>query len=253
MDPTRRRGSNTLMDESVYLKIFDEDEAYSNLRDLLPEDAPELTEEQIFSETEDIEGLTAKEEVETFEYDPVDNPGDVKYSSYLARRLIIHTEKCDVCVNSFSVDKNGRGEQHRILGKIENKDNAYELVASQLSLQNFTHRASSRFKTVLRENYTSKKLGSSLALAISKTEGFHPVFDACPLHSETNKKFFIKKMVSSLMRLELRQQNHILQDFLKKSRGKAKVASLATSGKDLPKLFLEEKKGNEVIKEYVTS
>jgi hypothetical protein len=49
------------------------------------------------------------------DYNPSANPGDVKYASYLARRLIQQSHSCDLCTNTFSVSKEDRGIQHSIL------------------------------------------------------------------------------------------------------------------------------------------
>jgi hypothetical protein len=233
MDPSRGKNTNCLNDEARFLDIFKSDE-WRKLKKLLPCDAPVPTpavEEQPCSELVPIDQLQGLEN-----YDPKENPGDVKYSSYLSRRIILSTSKCEMCTEAFSVEKENREEQHDILALIENPASEYALFSSRVELQHLVHKAVVNFVATLRKYYAHRSLGQKLTETISLTHGFH-ILSKCSLHSDQNMKIFVKIMKSSLLRLLLRDENSWLKKRLKESTGKAKVGSLAASSKQPIKLF----------------
>jgi len=246
MDPSRGKNSNCLHDEARFLDIF-KGQDFDKMQNLLPDPpknatAPEpnsQSDELPPSRDEEVEIVLGDSDEGIEDYDPRKNPGDVKYSSYLARRLIQKSGKCGLCTAYFSVQKSEREKQHEILSLTENPHNSYSLIASKGQFQIFVTKASANFVRTLQDNFANRHLGILLAKSISSTQGFH-ILDCCPIHSEINKSFFVKIMTSSLMRLLLRIQNNSLKAFIQESRQKKKVASLADSSKTIPKLFCIE-------------
>jgi hypothetical protein len=174
------------------------------------------------------------------DYNPSANPGDVKYASYLARRLIQTAHNCDICTDTFSVSKEDRGTQHSILDLTVNKKAEYSYIACTGSIQEVVHRATVAFVAEVRKSFHEKTLGELLAKAITSVRGFNELFSHCPLHDDANRAFFVKVFTSSLIRLLLRHQNQGLKAYMKASRRKTKVAGLAGSSKTCPSLFDEK-------------
>ncbi|XP_059474485.1 uncharacterized protein LOC132196089 [Neocloeon triangulifer] len=230
MDPTRGKNSNCLEDGAVFWDLFNQVD-FTKIAAQKSQSAVNDRDKQ--------EGETSKDPEDTEEYVLSDNHGDVKYASYLARRLTQNNGMCDFCLTAFAVDPGSREEQHSILSLTEDKSSNYSFVACSSRLQLFVHRASKSFIQILQISYAEKDIGALLAEAIKCSEDFDFLESSCALHGEVNKTFMVKVMLRSLMRFVLKQQNHQLKAVLRASRGKVKIATLATSAK-VPKLFSDE-------------
>lgn len=216
MDPTRGKNSNCKFDEARFLDVFGhlakkaKDVAPDEAADPEPMQSDESTAEAPQTENDDDwEDVSWDKEAEVAEviqddecelelgdeledYNPSAHPGDVKYASYLARRLIQHSHSCDLCTNIFSVSKDDRGGQHSILDLTENKKADYSYVACTGSIQEVVHRATIDFVATVRSSFHKETLGENLAKAITSVRGFNDLFSHCVLHDRCKQGFFCK-------------------------------------------------------------
>jgi hypothetical protein len=232
MDPSRGKNSNCRDDGGIYWDIFNQvDFSKISPVDVQLESDPKEAPDQALPKSQHVHQETHEE------YVLADNHGDVKYGSYMSRRLIQNVDLCVICVGAFSLQKEERGEQHSILTLTEDPASDYSFVACTPRVQRIVHRATQNFIQVLQNNFAKLDLGARLAKAIRSTRDFEFLETSCGIHSKVNPNFMVKVMIRSLQRFLLKQENRKLTAPLEKSRGLAKIASLATSSQKIGRLF----------------
>jgi hypothetical protein len=230
MDPSRGKNTNCREDGGKYWDIFnkvDMSKIYSSNRQ--QEDAQDAEDKSL--ETHQLQ------QQDTEEYVLSHNHGDVKYGSYLSRRLIENADMCIICDTAFSLQKADREEQHSILDLTEDPSSKYSFVACTGRVQIIVHKATKNFIRVLKADFAKADLGALLAKAIRSTIDFEYLKDSCAIHGTMNSDFMVKVMIRSLERFVLKQENRKLTAPLEKSKGLVKIASLATSSIKVPRLF----------------
>lgn len=235
MDPSRGKNTNCRDDGGIYWDIFNQVD-FTKISPLnVQEESDEYTTEA--QEKSDQELTEHVQEQDTEEYILSHNHGDVKYASYLSRRLIHNAEMCIICVKAFSIDKEEREEQHSILDLTEDPGSTYSFIACTRRVQILVHKATKNFMRVLQTDFSKIDLGARLARAIRSTIDFDYLKTSCGIHGQENKNFMVKVMIRSLQRFVLKLENKKLVAPLEKSRALAKIASLATSSQKVPRLF----------------
>jgi Transposase protein len=240
MDPSRGKNTNCtidsgkflfLMQDAVHHKLLpasknlcapaeeDVDSAEPDLSDVLP--ALDISDE-------------VPVEVAQEDYVPEDHPGDVKFSSYLARRLCLFSSQCIMCKKLYTSDD--KQSQHSILDNTESKESRYKFIASTREMQIFVHNAVAVFDQTLRAQYGDKNLGRLIAEAVRNCKGFD-LLTACSVHQSTIPAFFLQTFIRAMMRYRMKLQKDGLSAYIVAARERFKTSSLASSYANKSKLF----------------
>lgn len=247
MDPSRGKNTNCavdggkflfLMQNSVHKKLIpaSKDVSGENEEDIAADDVPDLSADVPVLEVPGVEepDQVVVPETTEQEYKPEAHPGDVKFSSYLARRIVLHAMECSACQALYTSKE--MQPQHSILENIANKDSCYKFVASSAKMQLFVHNAVIAFDSTLKKSFGERNLGHLIAEAIKNCSGFD-LLKGCPAHRATVPLFFLKTFVRAMMRYRMKLQKAGLSAYIIAARERKKKASLAASGAKQQKLF----------------
>lgn len=175
MDPSRGKHTNCSVDGGKFLFLI-QNKLYEKV--FPPDELDEEPDKYTGNKAKKSKDLTENFDVEENsvmpqafeEYVPEENSGDTKFSSYMARRLVLESQKCGTCAKIYSTEEKER--RHRVLEYTENKQSSYRFYTSSEMMQILVHNSVVAFDQTLRDEVRDKHLGNLIAQAISSVLDF---------------------------------------------------------------------------------
>lgn len=136
--------------------------------------------------------------------------GYLKYSSYIAKRMIEFTPGFPHCKKIFTITKDLRTKKHVILNSLEEEENKFTYTTCSDVLMDNVISAVDLFKRILSDHFADPELKCVLSHALHNSLSYDWM-ETCVHHYSTCKNLLVDVVRKSLMRDYTKRQNQQLK------------------------------------------